>query len=51
MAAISTTDLYNAYLAYFGRPPDLAGLSFFSTKTEAEVMAAFSARRLSRRNC
>ena len=40
---ISTTDLYNAYLAYFGRPPDLAGLAYFSGKTEAEVLAAFSA--------
>ncbi len=43
MAAISTPDLFKAYLAYFGRPPDLTGLSFFSNKTEAEVVAAFSA--------
>ena len=43
MANISTPDLYKAYLAYFGRPPDLTGLTFFSNKTEAEVVAAFSA--------
>ncbi|MBE2262180.1 MAG: DUF4214 domain-containing protein [Burkholderiaceae bacterium] len=43
MAAISTPDLYKAYLAYFGRPPDLTGLGYFSNKTEAEVIATFSA--------
>ena len=40
---ISTPDLYKAYLAYFGRPPDLQGLAAFSTQTEAQVIAAFSA--------
>jgi Ca2+-binding RTX toxin-like protein len=43
MAAISTSDLYLAYLAYFGRPPDATGFAFFSDKTEAQVVAAFSA--------
>ena len=43
MAAISTQDLYYAYLAYFGRPPDATGLLSFADATEAEVVAAFSA--------
>lgn len=43
MATISTPDLYKAYLAYFGRPPDITGLTYFSNKTEAEVTSAFSA--------
>ncbi len=43
MATISNSDLFKAYLAYFGRPPDITGISYFSNKTEAEVVAAFSA--------
>jgi len=30
-------------LAYFGRPADVSGLSFYADKTEAQVVAAFSA--------
>jgi len=30
-------------LAYFGRPADVSGLSFYADKTEASVVAAFSA--------
>ena len=39
----STTFLQQAYLAYFGRPADVSGLSFYADKTEAQVVAAFSA--------
>ena len=39
----STTYLQQAYLAYFGRPADVSGLSFYADKTEAQVVAAFSA--------
>lgn len=39
----STTFLQQAYLAYFGRPADVSGMSFYKDKTEAEVVAAFSA--------
>jgi len=39
----STTYLQQAYLAYFGRPADVSGLSFYASKTEAQVVAAFSA--------
>jgi len=39
----STTFLQQAYLAYFGRPADVSGLSFYNDKTEAQVVAAFSA--------
>lgn len=39
----STTYLQQAYLAYFGRPADVSGLSFYADKTEAAVVAAFSA--------
>ena len=39
----STTYLQQAYLAYFGRPADVSGLSFYADKTEASVVAAFSA--------
>ncbi len=45
---ISTVDLYNAYLAYFGRPPEPEGLAYYSNKTEAQVLAAFSASEESR---
>jgi Ca2+-binding RTX toxin-like protein len=45
---ISTDNLYKAYLAYFGRPPDLTGLSAFSSATESGVISAFSASRESR---
>ena len=39
----STTYLQQAYLAYFGRPADVSGLSFYADKTEAQVVTAFSA--------
>ena len=39
----STAYLQQAYLAYFGRPADVSGLSFYASKTEAQVVAAFSA--------
>ena len=39
----STSYLQQAYLAYFGRPADVSGLSFYASKTEAQVVAAFSA--------
>jgi Domain of unknown function (DUF4214) len=39
----STTYLQQAYLAYFGRPADVYGLSYYANKTEAQVIAAFSA--------
>jgi len=39
----STTYLQQAYLAYFGRPADVSGLSFYADKSEAAVVAAFSA--------
>jgi Ca2+-binding RTX toxin-like protein len=39
----STTFLQQAYLAYFGRPADVSGLSFYNDKSEAQVIAAFSA--------
>jgi len=39
----STTYLQQAYLAYFGRPADVSGLSFYASRTEAQVVAAFSA--------
>ena len=45
---ISTDNLYKAYLAYFGRPPDPTGLSAFSSATELSVISAFSASRESR---
>ena len=35
--------LQQAYLAYFGRPADASGLGYYASKTEAEVIAAFSA--------
>lgn len=40
---ISTDNLYKAYLAYFGRPPDPTGLAAFSRATQEDVIAAFSA--------
>jgi hypothetical protein len=45
---ISTVDLYNAYLAYFGRPPEPEGLAFYGGQTEAQVLAAFSSSQESR---
>lgn len=38
---ISATDLNKAYLAYFGRPADFTGQSYFATKDLADVVAAF----------
>src|SRR5690606_20488539 len=35
--------LNKAYLAYFGRPVDITGQTYWSNKTEAEVIAGFSA--------
>ncbi len=35
--------LAKAYLAYFGRPVDYAGLTFFAGKADAQVAAAFDA--------
>lgn len=37
--------LTKAYLAYFGRPVDFTGREYWSTKTEAEVIAGFSASK------
>jgi hypothetical protein len=39
----SSTFLQQAYLAYFGRPADVYGLSYYANKTDAQVIAAFSA--------
>jgi len=39
---ISTDNLYKAYLAYFGRPPDPTGLAGFANATQEQVIAAFS---------
>lgn len=35
--------LYQAYLAYFGRPPDPAGFAAYSGASQAAVIASFSA--------
>ena len=48
MTTISTENLFKAYLAYFGRPPDPTGLAAFSRATQADVVAAFSASQESR---
>ncbi len=40
--------LTKAYLAYFGRPVDVTGQAYWATKTEAEVIAGFSASNESR---
>ncbi|NBU60112.1 MAG: hypothetical protein EBS23_10240, partial [Betaproteobacteria bacterium] len=40
---ITTDNLYKAYLAYFGRPPDPTGLAAFSRATQNDVISAFSA--------
>lgn len=37
--------LTDAYLAYFGRPVDYTGAKYFSTRSEAELVAAFDASR------
>jgi hypothetical protein len=39
----STTFLQQAYLAYFGRPADAAGLLTFANASESSVIASFSA--------
>ena len=39
---IATDNLYKAYLAYFGRPPDPTGLAGFAASTQEQVIAAFS---------
>ena len=39
----STSFLQQAYLAYFGRPADAAGLLTFANASEASVIASFSA--------
>ena len=39
----STTYLQQAYLAYFGRPADVFGLSFYASRADSEVIRAFSA--------
>ncbi len=38
---ISATDLNKAYLAYFGRPADFTGQSYFANKDLADVVSAF----------
>jgi len=35
--------VYQAYLAYFGRPPDKSGLAAYTGASQASVIAAFSA--------
>lgn len=40
---ISTADLNKAYLAYFGRPADITGLSYFKNLEQADVIKAFDA--------
>jgi hypothetical protein len=40
---INATDLNKAYLAYFGRPADFTGKTYFATLEEADVIAAFDA--------
>ena len=40
---ISATDLNKAYLAYFGRPADLTGKTYFATLEQADVIKAFDA--------
>lgn len=35
------TFLERAYLAYFGRPPDVEGSAFYANKTEPQVLQAF----------
>lgn len=40
---ISATDLNKAYLAYFGRPADLTGKTYFATLEQADVIQAFDA--------
>ena len=41
MATIET--IQKMYIAYFGRPADLAGLEYWADKSEAEIIAGFSA--------
>ena len=36
---ISATDLNKAYLAYFGRPADFTGKTYFATLEQADVVA------------
>ena len=38
---ISATDLNKAYLAYFGRPADFSGQSYFANRDLSEVISAF----------
>jgi len=45
---VSRDNLFEAYLSYFGRPPDPTGLAGFASSTEAQVIAAFSASQESR---
>lgn len=40
--------LTKAYLAYFGRPVDVTGQAYWATRSEAEVIAGFSASNESR---
>ncbi|MGP1664433.1 MAG: DUF4214 domain-containing protein, partial [Rhodanobacter sp.] len=40
---ISATDLNKAYLAYFGRPADFTGQTYFATLEQSDVIAAFDA--------
>lgn len=40
---ISATDLNKAYLAYFGRPADFTGKTYFATLEQADVIKAFDA--------
>lgn len=37
--------LTKAYLAYFGRPVDFSGVTYFANRSEAEVAAAFDASK------
>lgn len=40
---ISATDLNKAYLAYFGRPADFTGKTYFANLEQADVIKAFDA--------
>ena len=44
----TTAQVYQLYLAYFGRPPDFTGLNSFANSTPAQVQAIFSASAESR---
>jgi len=41
--AASTQTIQKMYIAYFGRPADTIGLQYWADKTEAQIIAGFSA--------